>query len=49
MQTTYAPTFAFAIENYALDMNGTLTSENDAALVGALAEQGFIGSNSYSM
>ncbi len=36
------PTFAFAIGNYTVDNSGTLTGENNAALLEAMAEQGFI-------
>lgn len=37
-----APTFAYVIGDYTVDKAGTLTGESNAALVGALAEQGFI-------
>ena len=37
-----APTFAYVIGDYTIDKGGTLTGENNAALVEALAEQGFI-------
>ena len=37
-----APTFAYAIGGYTVDKGGTLTGETNAALVEALAEQGFI-------
>jgi hypothetical protein len=37
-----APAFAYAIGDYTVDKGGTLTGENNAALVQALAEQGFI-------
>ena len=36
-----APTYGFAVSNYIIDKNGTLTGENNKALVEALAEQGF--------
>lgn len=36
-----APTYGFAVSNYIIDRNGTLTGENNKALVEALAEQGF--------
>ncbi len=44
MTATYqnAPTFAFTIGNYIVDKNGTLTGESSDALIGELAEQGFI-------
>ena len=35
-----APTYGFAVSNYTIDKNGTLTGENNKALVEALAEQG---------
>lgn len=38
-----APTFAYVIGDYTVDKGGTLTGENNAPLVEALAEQGFIG------
>ena len=37
-----APTFAYVIGDYTVDKGGTLTGENNAALVEALAEQGYI-------
>lgn len=37
-----APTYGFAVSNYIIDKNGTLTGDNNKALVEALAEQGFI-------
>ena len=37
-----APTFAYVIGDYTVDMGGTLTGKNNAVLVDALAEQGFI-------
>ena len=36
-----APTYGFAVSNYIIDKNGTLTGESNKALVEALAEQGF--------
>lgn len=36
-----APSFAYEIGGYTVDKNGTLTGENNPALVTALAEQGF--------
>ena len=36
-----APTYGFAVSNYIIDKNGTLTGEINKALVEALAEQGF--------
>ena len=36
-----APTYGFAVSNYIIDKNGTLTGEHNKALVEALAEQGF--------
>ena len=36
-----APTYGFAVSNYIIDRNGTLTGESNKALVEALAEQGF--------
>lgn len=36
-----APSFAYEIGSYTVDKNGTLTGENNPALVAALAEQGF--------
>ena len=36
-----APTYGFAVSNYIIDKNGTLTGENNKALVEALAKQGF--------
>ena len=36
-----APTYGFAVSNYIIDKNGTLISENNKALVEALAEHGF--------
>ena len=36
-----APTYGFAVSNYIIDKHGTLTGENNKALVEALAEQGF--------
>ena len=36
-----APTYGFAVSNYTINKNGTLTGENNKALVEALAEQGF--------
>ena len=37
-----APTFSYVIGDYAVDKAGTLTGENNAALVESLAEYGFI-------
>ena len=37
-----APTFAYAIGDHTVDKGGMLTGENNAALVEALAKQGFI-------
>ena len=36
-----APTYSFAVSNYIIDKNGTLTGENNKALLETLAEQGF--------
>jgi hypothetical protein len=36
-----APTYGFAVSNYIIDRNGTLTGESNKALAEALAEQGF--------
>ena len=36
-----APTYGFAVSNYIIDKNGTLTRESNKALVEALAEQSF--------
>lgn len=37
-----APTFAFVIGNYTVDKAGTLTGEDNAALVESLEEPGFV-------
>ena len=36
-----APTYAFAIGNYIIDRNGTLSGEKNEELTEALAAQGF--------
>ncbi len=36
-----APTYSFTVSNYIIDKNGTLTGENNKALLETLAEQGF--------
>ena len=36
-----APTYAFAIGNYFVDRNGTLTGEYNQELIDALAAEGF--------
>lgn len=36
-----APTYGFAVSNYIIDRNGTLTGDSNKALVETLAEQGF--------
>jgi hypothetical protein len=37
-----APTYAYAIGNYLVDRNGTLTGEDNPELITALAAQGFV-------
>ncbi len=37
-----APTYVYAIGNYLIDRNGTLTGESNQELIDALAERGFV-------